>query len=61
VADALAMLGEVWTVRRARTTRADAQVGAGPIPSPDAPASAAHPPLGAVSTPGGAPPGLQGS
>jgi dolichyl-phosphate beta-glucosyltransferase len=61
VADALAMLGEVWTVRRARTTRADAQVGAGPIPSPDAPASAAHPPLGAVSTPGGVPPGLQGS
>ena len=34
VADALAMLGEVWTVRRARTTRAHAEVGSAPNPIP---------------------------
>ena len=30
VADALAMLGEVWTVRRGRTTRTDGEVGTCP-------------------------------
>jgi dolichyl-phosphate beta-glucosyltransferase len=61
VADALAMLGEVWTVRRTRTTGAHAEVGSAPIPRPDAAASAADPPLGAVSTSAGAPLGLQAS
>jgi dolichyl-phosphate beta-glucosyltransferase len=60
VADALAMLGEVWTVRRATTTRADGEVGPAPIASLEA-ASAADPPLGAVTTPAGAPPALQAS
>jgi hypothetical protein len=58
VADALEMLGEVWTVRRARTTRADGGVGSAPIASLE-PASAADPPLGTVSTPAAAPPALQ--
>jgi dolichyl-phosphate beta-glucosyltransferase len=58
VADALEMLGEVWTVRRARTTRADGNLGSAPIPSREA-ASAADPPLGGVATPAGAPPTLQ--
>src|SRR5215216_3556085 len=48
VADALAMLGEVWTIRRARTTRADGKVGSAPIPSLEAAASAGDPPPGAV-------------
>ena len=60
VADALEMLGEVWTVRRARTTRAHGELGAGPIPSLAA-AGAADAPLGAVSTSAGAPPALQAS
>ena len=60
VADALEMLGEVWTVRRARTGRADGEGGSIPIPSLEA-ASAADPPLGAVTTPAGAPPALQAS
>jgi dolichyl-phosphate beta-glucosyltransferase len=60
VADALEMLGQVWTVRRARTARADTEVGAGPIPS-QAAASAADPPLGAAAAPAGVPPALQAS
>ena len=59
VADALEMLGEVWTVRRARTTHADGNLGSAPIPSREAAASAAGPPLGAKATPAGAPPALQ--
>jgi dolichyl-phosphate beta-glucosyltransferase len=58
VADALEMLGEVWTVRQARTTRAYGEVGSGLIPSPEAPGSAADPPLAPV-TPAGGPPVLQ--
>jgi dolichyl-phosphate beta-glucosyltransferase len=58
VADALEMLGEVWTVRRARATRAAAEGGAGPIPS-QAAASAADPPLGAAAAPAGVPRALQ--
>jgi dolichyl-phosphate beta-glucosyltransferase len=58
VADALDMLAEVWTVRRASTTRPDGEVGSGPIASPE-PASAADPPLGTVTTPAAAPPALQ--
>jgi glycosyltransferase involved in cell wall biosynthesis len=58
VADALGMLDEVWTVRRARTNRADGNLGSVPIPSLEA-ASAADPPLGAVATPAGAPPALR--
>src|SRR5215207_4132120 len=58
VADALEMLGEVWTVRRTRTTRAHSEVGPAPIPSPEAAASPADPPLGAVTTAAGAPPAL---
>jgi dolichyl-phosphate beta-glucosyltransferase len=61
VADALAMLGEVWTVRRARTTRAHGKVAPAPIPPLDAAASAGDPPLAAVTTPAGAPPALQAS
>jgi dolichyl-phosphate beta-glucosyltransferase len=60
-ADALEMLGEVWTVRRTRTTRACGEVGSAPIASPEAAADAGDPPLGAVSTPAGAPPALQAS
>jgi dolichyl-phosphate beta-glucosyltransferase len=58
VADALAMLGEVWTVRQARTSRADTEVGSVPIPSLAA-ASAADPPPAAAATPAGVPPALQ--
>jgi hypothetical protein len=61
VADALAMLGEVWTVRRARTTRAHTEVGFAPIPSLEAAASEADLPLGAVTTPAGAPAAFQAS
>jgi dolichyl-phosphate beta-glucosyltransferase len=61
VADALAMLGEVWTVRRARTTRAHGKVGPAPIPSLEAAASAGDPPLAAVTTPAGVPPAFQAS
>jgi dolichyl-phosphate beta-glucosyltransferase len=61
VADALEMLGEVWTVRRTRTTRANGEVGPAPIPSLEAAASPADPPLGAVTTPAGAPPAFQAS
>jgi dolichyl-phosphate beta-glucosyltransferase len=60
VADALEMLGEVWTVRRARTARADTEVGSVPIPSLAA-ASAADPPLGAAAAPAGVPRSLQAS
>jgi dolichyl-phosphate beta-glucosyltransferase len=59
VADALEMLDEVWTIRRARTNRADGNVGSAPIASLEATASPADPPPGAVSTPAGAPPALQ--
>jgi dolichyl-phosphate beta-glucosyltransferase len=61
VADALAMLGEVWTVRRARTNRAQGEVGSASLLSPEAAVSADDPSLGAVSTPTGAPPALQAS
>jgi dolichyl-phosphate beta-glucosyltransferase len=61
VADALAMLGEVWTVRRARTTCADAEVGSALIPSLEAAASPADPPLGAMTAAAGVPPALQAS
>jgi dolichyl-phosphate beta-glucosyltransferase len=61
VADALEMLGEVWTVRRARTTRAHAEVGSAPIPSLEAAAGEADLPLGAVTTPAGAPAAFQAS
>jgi dolichyl-phosphate beta-glucosyltransferase len=61
VADALEMLGEVWAVRRTRTTRAHGEVGSAPIPSGEAAASAADPPFGAVTAPAGAPPALQAS
>jgi dolichyl-phosphate beta-glucosyltransferase len=60
LADALEMLGEVWTVRQARTSRAHAEEGSAPIPSLEA-ASTAEAPLGAVTTPAGAPPALQAS
>ena len=59
VADALEMLGEVWTVRQARTTRIHGEVRSAPIPSLDAAASAANPPLGAVSAPAGGARALQ--
>jgi dolichyl-phosphate beta-glucosyltransferase len=59
-ADALAMLGEVWTVRRTRTTRAHADVGSAQTPSREA-ASRAEPPLGAATTAADAPPALQAS
>ena len=62
VADALGMLGEVWTVRRTKTTRADSAVGPAPMPSPEAAASPADPPLGgAAAIPAGVPPALQAS
>ncbi len=61
VADALEMLGEVWTVRRARTSRAHAEGGSESIPSPEAAASPADPPLGAAAAPAGVPPALQAS
>ena len=53
VADALEMLGEVWMVRQARRTPAHGEVGSATIPSPDAAANAAAPPLGAVTAPAG--------
>jgi dolichyl-phosphate beta-glucosyltransferase len=61
VADALEMLGEVWAVRRARISRADADVGSASIPSPEAAVSAGDAPLAAVASPTGAPPALQAS
>jgi dolichyl-phosphate beta-glucosyltransferase len=61
VADALEMLGEVWTVRRTRTSRTRAEVGSARIPSPEAAVSRpADSPLVAVTTSAGAPPALQG-
>jgi hypothetical protein len=59
VADALAMLGEVWTIRR--TNPAGGEVGPSPIPSPEAALSDGDPPLAAVASPTGAPPALQAS
>jgi dolichyl-phosphate beta-glucosyltransferase len=44
VADALEMLGEVWTVRRTRTNAPHGIVGPALLPSPDAVASAADAP-----------------
>ena len=61
VADALEMLGEVWAVRRARTSRAHAEGGSAPIPPPEAAVSAADSPVGTAATPAGAPPALQAS
>jgi dolichyl-phosphate beta-glucosyltransferase len=60
VADALKMLGEVWTIRQTRTNRPDANMGSAPIPSPEG-VSAGDPRLGAAATPAGAPPALQAS
>jgi dolichyl-phosphate beta-glucosyltransferase len=53
VADALAMLGQVWTVRQTATSRTDGGVGPGPTPSlsPEAASGAVDPPLGAATTP----------
>jgi hypothetical protein len=51
VADALAMLGQVWTVRQTATSRTDGGVGPDPTPSPAAAAGAVDPPLGAATTP----------
>lgn len=59
LADALGMLGEVWTVRRATTNGAYGDVGQPPTPSPEAAASIADPPLTAANTPSGTPPALQ--
>jgi dolichyl-phosphate beta-glucosyltransferase len=61
VADALEMLGEVWTVRRARISRAGADVGSASIPSPEAAVSAGDAPLAAVTSPTGASPALRAS
>jgi dolichyl-phosphate beta-glucosyltransferase len=51
VADALAMLGQVWTVRQTATSRTDGGVGPDPTPSPAAASGAVEPPLGAATTP----------
>ena len=57
LADALGMLGEVWTVRRARTNGADGDMGQ--TPSFEATARLADLPLTAPNTPPGTPPALQ--
>jgi hypothetical protein len=59
--DALEMLGEVWMVRQARTTRAHGEEESVPIPSLEAAASTADPLLAAVATPAGPPTALQAS
>jgi dolichyl-phosphate beta-glucosyltransferase len=59
VADALAMLGEVWAVRQARIIRAHGEVGPALTPSPEAVLTADDPSLAAVASPTGAPPALQ--
>ena len=59
--DALEMLGEVWMVRQARTTRTHGEEESVPIPSLEAAASAADPLLAVVATPAGAPTALQAS
>ena len=51
LADALGMLGEVWTVRRARTNGADGDMGQ--TPSFEATARLADVPLTAPNTPSG--------
>jgi conjugative relaxase-like TrwC/TraI family protein len=61
VADALAMLGEVWDVRRTRTNPVGGEVGPALPPSPEAALTAGDPPLAAVASPTGAPPALQTS
>jgi len=62
MADALEMLGEVWTVRRIRTNPADGEVGPALTPSPEAALGAgAAPPLATAAGPAGAPPALQAS
>ena len=62
VADALEMLGEVWTVRRTRTARSRAELRTAPIlPSLEAAVGPGDPPLGAVATPAGVPPAFQAS
>ena len=61
LADALAMLGEVWTVRRTRTNSADGEVGPALTSSPEVALSAGDPPLAAVASTTGAPPALQAS
>jgi dolichyl-phosphate beta-glucosyltransferase len=58
LADALEMLGEVWTVRQARTSRAHGEGGSATIASLE-PASAAEPPVGAVTAPAGGARALQ--
>jgi dolichyl-phosphate beta-glucosyltransferase len=59
--DALEMLGEVWAVWGARPSRAYGEVGPALLPSLEAVASSADPPLAAVASPAGAPAALQGS
>ena len=59
VADALEMLGEVWTVRRARAGRVHDEVGSAPTPSPETAAITADPPLAPLTTPAGPPHALQ--
>jgi dolichyl-phosphate beta-glucosyltransferase len=59
LADALGMLGEVWTVRRSRTNGADGDMGQ--TPSFEATARLADLPLTAPNTPSGPPSVLQAS
>ena len=62
VADALAMLGEVWDVRRTRTNPVGGEVGPGPpLRSEAALTAGCDPPLAAVDSSTGAPPALQTS
>jgi dolichyl-phosphate beta-glucosyltransferase len=61
MADALEMLGEVWTVRRSRTNPGDGEVGPALTPSPEAALGAGDPSLATVASPTGAPPALQAS
>ena len=55
VADALEMLGEVWTVRQAATRQDLGQVGPAPTRSPQVAVSAADPQLETVAAPATAP------
>jgi dolichyl-phosphate beta-glucosyltransferase len=56
VADALAMLAQVWTLRQTASSRTDGGGGPDPTPSPAAAAGAVDPPLGAAATPAASPP-----
>jgi dolichyl-phosphate beta-glucosyltransferase len=59
LADALGMLGEVWTVRRARTNGAYGDAGQTPNPAPEPAASLTGPPFPAADTPSRTPPAVQ--